>query len=330
MVNVMKFFYQSTFILSVYIIIHANTLKHSTSAKSTSSLILSSKNRHVRLNSSSSILSKLDHDHDNTAIKSHKSDVILKIVALSALVIQNSGLTITMRLSRIKKTSSELYISSTAVVCSEFMKLFLSILIYYWNEKKNSSIIEMFHKVYHNKYNLLKTTVPSTLYVIQNNLQYLATSNLPAEIYQVLIQMKLIATALLSSTFLGTQLNELQWFSIFVLFVGVAVVQFSLQIPSSSTSTMIANYHPVIGITAVLISCITSGFAGVYNEKLLKDNSSSLWARNIQMSTISFLLALLTTFVYDRTSIFSHGFFKGYDSLVWMVILLQALGNKSL
>ena len=320
----MKFFYLLTVLISVYIIISVNCLKHSVSAKSTSSLI-SSKNKYVTLNSSSSILPKVDHD--NTATKSYKSNIILKIVALSALVIQNSGLTITMRLSRIKKTSSELYISSTAVVCSEFIKLFLSVLIYYWNEKKNSSIKEMFHKVYHNKSNLLKTTVPSTLYVIQNNLQYLATSNLPAEIYQVLIQMKLITTALLSSTFLGTQLNEFQWFSIFVLFVGVAVVQFSLQNPSS-TVTVIANYHPIIGITAVLVSCITSGFAGVYNEKLLKDNSSSLWARNIQMSTISFLLALLTSSVYDRKAILSQGFFKGYDILVVMVILLQALGNE--
>jgi len=197
----------------------------------------------------------------------------------------------------------------------------MSVVIYFCVERNDLSIRQMVKRIYGDKSTLLKTSVPSTLYVLQNNLQYLATSHLPAEIYQVLIQMKLITTALLSSSVLKRRLDNAQWMSIVMLFVGVAIVQVSLE--SCSTIT---NFNPVVGITAVLVSCVTSGFAGVYNEKLLKDNSSSLWARNVQLSTISFLLSVFPC-VVDRINIFERGFFHGYNPLVLSVILLQALGG---
>lgn len=247
--------------------------------------------------------------------------IMFNVLSLSALVIQNSGLTITMRLSRIGKPASELYRTSTAVALSELMKLVISAVVYFCVERNDLSIRQMLRRIYSDKGTLLKTSIPSTLYVLQNNLQYLATSNLPAEIYQVLIQMKLITTALLSSSVLKRKLSNAQWMSIVMLFVGVAIVQLSLQ-----TSSTITNFNPVVGISAVLVSCVTSGFAGVYNEKLLKDDSTSLWARNVQLSTISFLLSTCTC-VADRVSIFERGFFHGYNPLVLSVILLQALGG---
>jgi hypothetical protein len=44
-----------------------------------------------------------------------------------------------------------------------------------------------------------------------------------------------------------------------------------------------------IGFGAVLLSTLTSGFAGVYFEKILKTGPTSVWIRNIQLgnSTIT-------------------------------------------
>lgn len=38
-----------------------------------------------------------------------------------------------------------------------------------------------------------------------------------------------------------------------------------------------------VGVMAVLIACISSGFAGVYFEKILKETKQSIWVRNIQL-----------------------------------------------
>lgn len=38
-----------------------------------------------------------------------------------------------------------------------------------------------------------------------------------------------------------------------------------------------------VGLMAVLMACVSSGFAGVYFEKILKETRQSIWVRNIQL-----------------------------------------------
>ena len=71
----------------------------------------------------------------------------------------------------------------------------------------------------------LKVAVPAFVYVVQNNLLYLAVGNLPAATFQVTYQIKLLTTALFSVTMLGRRLSLRQWIALLILFSGVAIVQ---------------------------------------------------------------------------------------------------------
>merc|ERR1712226_1511568 len=71
----------------------------------------------------------------------------------------------------------------------------------------------------------LKVGVPAFIYMVQNNLNYVAIGNLPAATFQVSYQLKILTTAILSVTMLSKDLNKRQWFSLLLLFVGVAIVQ---------------------------------------------------------------------------------------------------------
>lgn len=140
----------------------------------------------------------------------------------------------------------------------------------------------------------LKLCVPAVLYLVQNNLQYLAVTILDAATFQVTYQMKILTTALFSVIMLGKRLNRLKWLSLFILTAGIALVQ----LPTSSTSSTKRAasgpwYVQLSGLLAVAFACTLSGLAGVWFEKVLKGGGKgaevSLWARNIQLSFFSVL-----------------------------------------
>ena len=251
---------------------------------------------------------------------------LVKYGVLMVLVLQNSGLTLTMRYSRIASPSSSLYISSTAVVLAELIKLLWSFLLFLridCNSSLARSFISLRHEFVDGWRDFLSLAVPSGLYVIQNNLQYVASSNLSAALFQVLSQMKIITTAVFAVLMLGRNPSAMQWASIVALTVGIAIVNLSQekQVDLSSQQSR------VLGILCILCSSCTSGFSGIYFERMVKNTSSSIWVRNIQMSLIGFVISSVACLGKDLDAILAHGFFKGYNAVVWSVILLQAVGG---
>lgn len=85
-----------------------------------------------------------------------------------------------------------------------------------------------------------------------------------------------------------------------------------------------------VGVTAVLVAAVISGLTGVYFEKVLKEPNThvTVWIRNVQLSFYSLFPSLLFGIILkDGEEITKHGFFNGYNAVVWTAIVFQAVGG---
>jgi solute carrier family 35 (UDP-sugar transporter), member A1/2/3 len=272
-------------------------------------------------------------------------DVPIKYLSLICLVVQNSSLVIVMRYSRI--VQGPMFFASTAVVVSELLKMLACCLLVWAGERYSVPrlIARLRADILDRPAETLKLAVPSVLYTIQNNLQYLAVSNLDAATFQVTYQLKILTTALFSVLMLQKALTPVKWLSLLVLTAGVALVQIppeyvasllgAAEAPLATTAAAAAaaaavarpHQNTLTGLVAVLLACVMSGFAGVYFEKILKGSEVSVWMRNIQLGLFGTLIGLVGVAVKDGPGIAEHGFFYGYTAVTWLAIANQALGG---
>ena len=210
-----------------------------------------------------------------------------------------------------------------------------------------------------------KLAIPASLYVLQNSLQYIAISNLESATFQVTYQFKILPTAIFSVLLLKRTLFLRQWLALALLMVGVAIVQIPASDPalvafeaprsldswrrigglaSAPLHKRSATYegiqedeglinpqmNAVLGLAAAISGCIVSAGASVYFEKILKDSNTpaSLWIRNVQLAFYSLFPALFIGVMFvDGEEIAHHGFFVGYNWLVWVTVAFQSLGG---
>lgn len=171
--------------------------------------------------------------------------------------------------------------------------------------------------------------VPAILYVIQNNLQYVAASNLDVATFQVTYQMKILTTAFFSVFILRKRLTRAKWLALILLAAGVGIVQIQStsapahahaapspgvkishgdhqlrsEIPQPPIILTERTMRPFTGFMAVTAACLTSGLAGVYFEFILKGGGGGgpapdLWIRNTQLSLFSLVPALVPILVF--------------------------------
>jgi solute carrier family 35 (UDP-sugar transporter), member A1/2/3 len=309
---------------------------------------------------------------ESGSVSGLSSNSQLRLTVLAILVVQNCSLILLMRYSRLTQSQSSTspnaggsnsgssgsgnsYIISTAVIISELIKFLISFIVIYYQKKSQITISSSsssssssscithqtlilqricYEDFYLNSIELLKLSIPSFLYVIQNNLQYLAVTYLSVSIFQILSQLKIVTTAIFSVAMLrNKKLSPQQWMSIVALTCGVGLVQYTQQQQQQQVVTTdlgMKDDHTnsyLLGVVCVLFSCVTSGFSGVYFERVLKSGGLTLWMRNTHLSFIGLILSAILCLYNDYEAITTKGFFFGYNTIVWIVILLQAGGG---
>merc|ERR1711865_1225648 len=210
-------------------------------------------------------------------------------VALGMLTLQNCGAVLLMRYTR-TIDSEQQYLTSTAVILGEVFKLIISGMLVLQQE---GTLMKMFA----DPREVAKSSVPALLYLLQNNLQYIAVSNLQPATYQVTYQLKILSTAVLSVIMLKKSLSRDQWIALLVLTCGVITVQFAEYLAGSTTAKSSETLNLTLGLTCTLIATLSSGLAGVYFEYVIKGGDGggvkmSVWERNFQLAGYSVFIGL--------------------------------------
>ncbi|CAF3425832.1 unnamed protein product [Rotaria sp. Silwood1] len=141
--------------------------------------------------------------------------------------------------------------------------------------------------------------------------------------YQVSFQLKIFTTAIFTVLILRRPLNLVQWLALFLLFLGISLVQ----IENMTSTALKHDVNAVLGLISVVSACILSGLAGVYFEKILKCSDVSVWIRNIQLGIFGMLFGFLTVYISDGAQVKTKGFLFGYTDMVWVAITVQSAGG---
>ncbi|CCW61224.1 unnamed protein product [Phytomonas sp. EM1] len=162
----------------------------------------------------------------------------------------------------------------------------------------------------------LKLLVPAILFTGQNLLIFVGLRHLDPVSFQIWSQVKLLSAALFSVWMLDRHLSWMQWGSLALLTAGILLTQVrGTGSPSTSVGVSKVDYAPrawedtlsdksimygtLLGIGSCLISGISSSYAGVYFEKVVKTTKATLAVRNLQLSIFAIPLAILSILVLE-------------------------------
>ncbi|XP_046447980.1 UDP-N-acetylglucosamine transporter-like isoform X1 [Daphnia pulex] len=248
--------------------------------------------------------------------------------------VKNTATVLCMRASMINASAAnQKYLVSTLVLTMETIKITLITALIVVTES-NFSVIEaaklLYKEILCRPLEALPLAVPSFLYVVQDNLIIYALSCVDATTYQVTYQARILTTALFARILLNQVISVQRWLSLLLLMSGVILTQVHFHQESGDLSFRSnkddATYW--LGLLAIGCATMTSGFAGVYNEKIIKNGQQPLLLiRSFQLSLFCVFFALMGVVIKDGAVVIRQGYFHGYTPFVWLIAAMQAVGG---
>ena len=109
----------------------------------------------------------------------------LKYISLLVLALQNAALILVMRYVRTRP--GDMFASTTAVVMTEIVKVITCLAVIWYEEGMSvgECCTHLNQNIVQQPWDCIRVSVPAFLYMIQNNLIYVAATNLDAATFQV-------------------------------------------------------------------------------------------------------------------------------------------------
>ncbi|GKY90321.1 hypothetical protein MPSEU_000006100 [Mayamaea pseudoterrestris] len=253
------------------------------------------------------------------------------LFVLVLLAVQNCGKNLLMRAVMANQPK---FLTSAAVLGSESIKLSLSTLYIILVMRKSPLSILRFLKA--DQRNTMLLAVPASAYNLQMSLEYVALANLNAAIFSVAVQSKLLFTATFAAVVLGKKLKRIQIVSLVLLTCGVMLCNLDR---GGANASMDDRGNATKGILATLGIALSSGFASVYTEKVIKGggavikpldadgNEYGLAYTQVQLALMSLLTIGVWAIMTDFATIIQYGLFHNFSFGAVCSIIMSALGG---
>jgi len=180
--------------------------------------------------------------------------------------------------------------SSHAVWIQTLFKIVLAAGCYLHTD---GSVRDMMQGIRSNKRYFYLYVIPAGLYGLYDILAYVNLRNFDAPTYFLLMNFKLVVTAILHNRFFSKTLSRNQWVALVVITAGCALKTHGDHAESAAAG---GGVGPSLWAYILLsVQILSSAAAAVYNEGLLKgDSSVSVNLQNVFMYADTFLLILLS------------------------------------
>ncbi|XP_046962332.1 UDP-galactose transporter senju [Vanessa cardui] len=222
------------------------------------------------------------------------------------------------------KTENGIYDYNTTLVVflSEFLKLIISAVLYTLKKGNKPNI---FKAVFKNYSLLLYYFIPSLLYCFYNNLAFINLSHYDPTSYYVLLQFRVVITALIFQFLFRKKLTFMQWISLGILTFGCMIKNFdSATVQSTGASDIWSNIFNIYFLS-INFQNFCSCLAGTYNEYLLKTKGSNvdIFLQNVFM----YLDSVICNFFVLMCKGELGTIFKDFESLNDVFVILITVNS---
>jgi len=161
--------------------------------------------------------------------------------------------------------------------------------------------------------------VPSFIYLVLNNVQFVFLKFVDPTAYQILGNLKIVTTGLFLWFFLKREMTRLKWIALVLLLVGATTSQLN------TCGRRVLN-APAAGYLFGLLSASLSASAAVYTEWIMKKNKDCLHWQNAQLYFFGILFNALSLTAGDINKGFENGFWlfsglRGFNAATFLVVV---------
>ena len=234
---------------------------------------------------------------------------LVQIGAAVALTVFSASQSLMVEL--VKVNGKVPFHTPTAVLYTEGIKLVVSLSVWAWQLRHlETTGLETFKLSASLSY-----AIPALLYVLQNNIIYVAMTLLDPPTFQLWACFKLIPAGVLARLVLGQRRTGVQWAALLLLALGMATTKLTTDCARSAASE-----KHMRGIGLLLFNGTLSAASGVCNEWLIKyqDPRSPLMLKNAHI----YLFGMIFSLVSARGP--STGGLDGYSSLGISILFVNA------